>query len=128
MIRALTLIAALCAGCQAVAAQTEQVTNGRDTETASRVRLRALDTLDGGVTDLVLRVGETARFKRLEITAETCRVPVDDPKADAFAFLRIRDTREAEPRFSGWMLASSPALSALDHPRYDVWVVGCDDG
>jgi hypothetical protein len=30
-----------------------------------------------------------------------------------------------DPVFSGWMVASSPALSALDHPRYDVWVLNC---
>ncbi len=28
--------------------------------------------------------------------------------------------------FSGWMFASSPALSALQHPVYDVWVIDCN--
>ena len=28
-------------------------------------------------------------------------------------------------RFSGWMFASSPALSAMEHPVYDVWVLDC---
>ena len=37
----------------------------------------------------------------------------------------IRDIREEEARFYGWMFASSPALSALDHPRYDIWVLKC---
>ena len=27
--------------------------------------------------------------------------------------------------FTGWMFASSPAVSALEHPVYDVWVVDC---
>ena len=30
-----------------------------------------------------------------------------------------------QPVFSGWMIASSPALNALDHARYDVWVMRC---
>ncbi|MFQ8429941.1 DUF2155 domain-containing protein [Amaricoccus sp. W119] len=125
MIRFVVLAAGLCAGLQA-AAQT--VTNDQRTVTVARVDLKALDTLNGATTDLTLNVGETVRFGRLEITADACRIPADDPKGDAEAFLRIRDTREAEPRFSGWMFASSPALSALDHPRYDVWVVGCENG
>ncbi|MGB0800115.1 MAG: DUF2155 domain-containing protein, partial [Planktomarina sp.] len=25
----------------------------------------------------------------------------------------------------GWMVASSPALNALEHPRYDIWVLRC---
>lgn len=32
---------------------------------------------------------------------------------------------EAGPLFSGWMFASSPGLSALEHPVYDVWVIRC---
>jgi hypothetical protein len=27
--------------------------------------------------------------------------------------------------FTGWMFASSPALSALEHPVYDLWVLDC---
>jgi len=33
----------------------------------------------------------------------------------------------SEPRqiFRGWMFASAPAISGLQHPVYDAWVVGC---
>ena len=31
----------------------------------------------------------------------------------------------AAPLFTGWMFASSPALSAVEHPVYDVWVIDC---
>jgi hypothetical protein len=82
-------------------------------------------TRSGTTQDLTLAIGETVRYGHLEVTAEACRVPEDDPEADAFALLRIRDIREERPRFTGWMFASSPALSALDHPRYDVWVLSC---
>lgn len=89
--------------------------------------LRGLDTLAGVTEDLRLVRGETRRFGRLEITLDACLAPRDDPGADAYAHLTIRDVREAAPRFSGWMFASSPALSALDHPRYDVWVLSCSN-
>ena len=32
---------------------------------------------------------------------------------------------EAPVVFSGWMYASSPGLSALEHPVYDIWVIRC---
>jgi hypothetical protein len=121
----LVAAAALAAG-QAVAAQSAQLATSQETAQARVVHLRGLDTLSGRAVDIDVAVGETIRFGRLEILAEACRVPRDDPAADAYAFLKIRDVREDAPRFSGWMFASSPALSALDHPRYDVWVVGCD--
>jgi hypothetical protein len=116
---------ALAAIGTAASAQSGQITNPQNTVAASIARLRGLDTMDGETQDLDLRVGETARFGNLEVTVESCRVPEADPESDAYAFLRIRDLREESPRFSGWMLASSPALSALDHPRYDVWVLSC---
>jgi hypothetical protein len=83
--------------------------------------LRGLDTLNGSVADLSLALGETTRFGQLEITLDRCRTTGEE----AMAYLRIRDVREDSPRFEGWMFASSPALSALDHPRYDVWVLSC---
>ncbi|HRO11696.1 DUF2155 domain-containing protein [Amaricoccus sp.] len=115
---------ALAAG-QAVAAQSARVDDTQATVEARVLHLRALDNLNGTTRDIDMTVGETTSFGHLEITAEDCRVPRAEPGADAFAFLRIRDIREPAPRFSGWMFASSPALSALDHPRYDVWVLSC---
>ncbi|MEM8870228.1 MAG: DUF2155 domain-containing protein [Pseudomonadota bacterium] len=92
---------------------------------ASKARLRGLDTLTNTVNDFEIAVGETLAFKRLVVTLEACRYPRGEQGAEAYAFLRIRDRREDQDRFVGWMLANSPALSALDHPRYDVWVISC---
>ncbi len=87
--------------------------------------LRGLDKVSGEVTDLDLGVGETVRIGRLDVTLGDCRYPVDDPAGDAYAFLTIEAEGMTGPAFRGWMIASSPALSALDHPRYDVWVMRC---
>lgn len=126
MIRAALIALALtAAGPAGAALSAGEVTNPEATVPATVIHLRGLDNLNGIARDLEVRVGETLTFGQLEIEAEACRVPRDDPKGDAEAFLRIRDLREPTPRFSGWMFASSPALSALDHPRYDVWVVSC---
>lgn len=39
--------------------------------------------------------------------------------------LTVMEQGQPSPAFSGWMVASSPALSALEHPRYDVQVLRC---
>jgi hypothetical protein len=131
LIRAAFLLAFGLAAAQAVAAQapseTGQIVNSQDTVAMRLVTLRALDTLNGLTETLTLGVGETIRFGHLEISLEACRVPREAPESDAYAFLRIQDIRDAAPRFSGWMFASSPALSALDHPRYDVWALSCSN-
>lgn len=95
-----------------------------DTVQASRVTLRALDKMLGRPTDVDLAVGETVLFGRLAIRAVECRYPADDPASDAYVHLEILDP-DGRTIFDGWMIASSPALSALEHPRYDVWVLRC---
>jgi hypothetical protein len=92
---------------------------------ATSGELRVLDKLTGYVTDLNLGTGETASLGFLTVTMNDCRYPVENPSGDAFTELLVRDTRETTPLFSGWMLASSPALNAMDHPRYDVWALRC---
>ena len=87
--------------------------------------LRWLDKLTGETADIELVLGQEAVSGRLSIRMDACRYPADNPASDAQAHLTIRDASVAEPVFEGWMVASSPALSALDHPRYDVWVLRC---
>lgn len=61
----------------------------------------------------------------LDVTLSDCRYPTDNPTGDAFAFVTVREKADPAIWFEGWMIASSPALSALDHSRYDVWVLRC---
>lgn len=97
--------------------------------------LQGLDKVTARISNLNAPLDQPTRFGTLEITARTCReTPPTEPPESA-AFLEIRelppaaDEAVAEPRdlFSGWMFASSPAVSALEHPVYDVWVVDCEE-
>lgn len=88
--------------------------------------VRWLDKLTGEIADIDLSRGQSVEKGRLTIQLDHCRYPVADPASNAYAHLTILDKLRPEPVFSGWMIASSPALSALDHPRYDVWILRCD--
>lgn len=87
--------------------------------------LRGLDKVSGETIDIDIATGATEDFGRLSVTLSDCRYPVADPSSDAFAHLTITDKTAETTAFDGWMIASSPALSALDDPRYDVWVLRC---
>lgn len=88
-------------------------------------RLKGLDKVSGDISDLELSVGESATVGRLEVTLTECRYPENNATGEAYAWLDIRDTLRDASVFQGWMVASSPALNALDHARYDVWVIRC---
>ena len=92
---------------------------------ADGVVLRGLDKVDGDVVDMTLATGETATLGRLNVTLGDCRYP-QGAASDAFAYLVIQDATTQTVYFDGWMIASSPALNALEHPRYDVWVLRCN--
>lgn len=94
------------------------------TQIGATVSLRALDKMLGQPTDIELSIGQTVVFGRVAIRVMECRYPAADPDGDAFALLEVLDL-EGETLFDGWMIASSPALNALEHSRYDVWVLGC---
>lgn len=87
--------------------------------------LRGLDKVTGQTQDFTLANGETARLGRLTIAAGECRYPADDPASNAYGWLTILEDDATAPVFQGWMIAAAPALSALDHPRYDVWLIRC---
>jgi hypothetical protein len=88
--------------------------------------LRGLDKVNGHHADIEVQVGGSAEIYGLIVTLAECRYPVANPTGDAYAYLTIRDPLSGEVFFDGWMIASSPALSALDHARYDVWVIRCN--
>jgi hypothetical protein len=116
-------------------------------EPRTGVKLRALDKITGNSTDITAKVGETVKFGRLSVSVKACfqAPPEDTPESAAFLEIhalqaeskRITAAEKAgkEQRgpkvgpdgllFSGWMFASSPGLSALEHPTYDVWVISC---
>jgi hypothetical protein len=92
------------------------------------VVLNGLDKITARISTIEIPVGGYARFGTLNIVARTChKEPPEEPPETA-AFLEIEEVRPGFERvqlFSGWMFASSPALSALEHPVYDVWVTDC---
>ena len=89
--------------------------------------LRALDKVNGRTVDATVPVGGSAEMFALIVTVSDCRFPADNPTGDAFAYLTVSGSDGGNPFFDGWMIASSPALNALDHNRYDIWVLRCSN-
>jgi hypothetical protein len=90
--------------------------------------LQGLDKVAARVSQIEAPVGTSVNFGTLSILVRDCEMsPPEDPPNNA-AFLQIYETPlgEATKRlFSGWMFSSSPALSELEHPVYDVTLLGC---
>lgn len=90
--------------------------------------LRALDKITARVEELSVPIGRPINFGTLSISVRTCRAtpPEDTPESAAYIeVVEIHPGANDTSVFRGWMFASSPSLSAMEHPIYDLWVTGC---
>ena len=89
-----------------------------------------LDKITGTITRFEADIDEVRRFGSLDVRARVCNTqPVtEQPKTTAFVEVDEVLLEGGTNRvFTGWMLAESPGLNAVEHPVYDVWLTGCRD-
>ncbi len=92
-----------------------------------QVVLRGLDKVTGRLSTMTVNVGEKTTFGALDIYVRVCYAHPPEETPENASFLEIIERKEEGQLklFSGWMFSSSPALSAMDHAVYDVWVLKC---
>lgn len=125
---AAVVLAAVMTGGAVLAGAAGPVLAARPTVDQAYAVLRGLDKITARVMRLEVAVGETVDFGTLDIAVRACRSTTPDEPPENAAFLQIDDEPPGQTPsrvFSGWMFSSSPALSAMDHPVYDVWLVEC---
>ncbi len=106
------------------------IANAREMTELPRVKLQSLDKATARTMTFEANVGDTLKFGPLYIKVQTCKQssPIDEPESAAFLQIwEVTPEEKSEWVFSGWMFASSPGLSSMDHPIYDVWVLDCLD-
>lgn len=90
--------------------------------------LQGLDKVTARISTFTAPLGKTVTFGALRIVARACKKHPPEETPESSAFLEIEEVKPDEAPtklFSGWMFASSPALSSLEDPVYDVWVIDC---
>jgi hypothetical protein len=88
----------------------------------------ALDKVTARISKFEVKLGETYRFGSLKVTPRTCysRPPTEPPKTSSFVEVDEVQLDGQEKRvFTGWMLAESPGLNAVEHAVFDVWLSRC---
>ena len=101
---------------------------GAENLKGSAAILRGMDKVTARIAKFDAPVGRSVRYGELEILVKACRKRPPEEQPESAAFLEIYEAKKGKARrkvFSGWMFASSPALSAMEHPVYDIWVVDC---
>lgn len=92
------------------------------------VILGGLDKVAARTAKFEVNLKQKVFYNTLIVTALACKTRPPEEPPESAAFLEIQERKSdgtVQKIFSGWMFASSPALNALEHPVYDVWVVNC---
>ena len=87
--------------------------------------LVVLDKIRAQPQPLTVKVGQSGEFETLTISVRSCFVRPPDQAADSAAFVDVTDARGKRDVFKGWVLANTPAVSMMEHPVYDLRLVGC---
>ena len=92
--------------------------------------LQLLDKITARISSKTVPVGGGTEFGTLELRVYYCayRPPEEPPENAAFVMIYDNgygDKKIQQALFSGWMFASSPAISGLEHPVYDVTLLSC---
>ena len=104
--------------------------HARKMEEMEIVVLKTIDKVSAYTRTFEIPVEKTVKFgASLFIKARACRKALPIEKPESAAFLQIweknPEKEKADWVFSGWMFASNPSISAMEHAVYDVWVVDC---
>lgn len=89
------------------------------------VELTGLDKITTRLNSVTGAVGKPMVFGTLQVTVRSCVVRGADQPADQAAYLDVTDSRDATFGFHGWMLMSSPGVSVIEHPVYDLRLAAC---
>ncbi len=93
--------------------------------------MQAMDKITGRVSIIDVPVGGAVSFGSFSIVVRDCRTTTEEEIPENFAFVDVSDksfNQEEYNIFKGWMFSSSPAVNAVEHPIYDVWLLRCFNG
>lgn len=90
--------------------------------------LRTLDKITARMSTEEVFIDDMMELGNLRVTPRRClkNPPTETPESSAFLEIyELPKNLEPSPVFQGWMFASSPALNAMEHPVFDVWLLDC---
>tara|TARA_S200000501_G_scaffold362968_1_gene393126 strand:+ start:528 stop:926 length:399 start_codon:yes stop_codon:yes gene_type:complete len=93
------------------------------------IKLKILDKVSSKNTELEFKIGDTIKYKNLQIKVLKCENSKFDDDPEITAYLQVVDLNKTNNDdvfiYNGWTFASSPSINPIDHPVYDLWIIEC---
>lgn len=94
----------------------------------NKATLQILNKTTAKTSIVEVGVGASTSIGQLTIKVNKCWQAPLDQKPDSRILLDVSETKsngETKRIFFGWMISSSPSISSLEHPIYDVTALSC---
>ena len=90
---------------------------------------KLLDKISNKLITKTITVNESEIIGSLNIKVYACFTEPPDEIPENYVLIDIQDNFQdkEESIYKGWMISSSPDVTPLEHPIYDLWLLGCSN-
>ena len=90
-------------------------------------KFRLLDKISNKIIDKTISVDELDEIETLSIRVYACFSEPPTEISEDYVLVDIIDNFQDLQKniYRGWMISSSPEVTTLEHPIYDLWLLGC---
>ena len=88
-----------------------------------------LDKISNQIDKISIRVNESGTIGTLNVRVYSCFTEPPNEMPEDYVLINVRDNFQYEEEliYQGWMISSSPDATPLEHPIYDLWLLGCSN-
>ena len=92
-------------------------------------RFKLLDKISNKLIEKNISVHGSDEIETLNIEVYACFTEPPDEIAEDYVLINVKDNFKSEYKsiYKGWMISSSPEVTPLEHPIYDLWLLGCSN-
>ena len=92
--------------------------------------MQAMDKVTGRVNKITVPVNSKVSYGDFSLVLRACKKRPAEETPENFAFIDVTDKSFGKDEyniFRGWVVSSTPGISAIEHPIYDIWLLECID-
>ena len=92
-------------------------------------KFKLLDKISNKLIEKTIPVDSFEEIETLNINVYACFTEPPDEVSEDYVLIDVKDNFQNEFKsiYKGWMISSSPEVTPLEHPIYDLWLLGCSN-
>ncbi len=90
---------------------------------------KLLDKISNKLFEKSIKVDESDFIETLNIKVYSCLTEPPNEIPEDYVLIDVKDNFQNQEIsiYKGWMISSSPDVTPLEHPIYDLWLLGCSN-